>query len=77
MLDCSQDLDAQAKSKELALNRSPPLDVIFQVAGGCGLGALNARGEHDRWGIGSTPTSRFSARTSSRAPRRASTRRSS
>ena len=27
-------------------------DVIFQVAGGCGLGALNAAGERDRWGIG-------------------------
>ncbi|MDF2749729.1 MAG: family transporter substrate-binding protein [Gaiellaceae bacterium] len=26
--------------------------VVFQVAGGCGLGALNAAGERDRWGIG-------------------------
>jgi basic membrane protein A len=27
-------------------------NIIFQVAGGCGLGALNAAGERDRWGIG-------------------------
>ena len=26
--------------------------MIFQVAGGCGLGALNAAGERKRWGIG-------------------------
>jgi basic membrane protein A and related proteins len=27
-------------------------NVVFQVAGGCGLGALNAAGERDVWGIG-------------------------
>jgi basic membrane protein A len=27
-------------------------NVVFQVAGGCGLGALNAAGEGDAWGIG-------------------------
>ena len=26
--------------------------MIFQVAGGCGLGALNAPGERKRWGTG-------------------------
>ena len=26
--------------------------MVFQVAGGCGLGALNAAGERKRWGIG-------------------------
>jgi basic membrane protein A len=49
----SQDWDDQAKCKELALNQiQRGSGVIFQVAGGCGLGALNAAGERDRWGIG-------------------------
>lgn len=53
MLDYSQDWDDQAKCKELALNQiARGSNVIFQVAGGCGLGALNAAGERDRWGIG-------------------------
>ena len=51
--DYSQDWDDQAKCKELALNQiARGSNVIFQVAGGCGLGALNAAGERDRWGIG-------------------------
>jgi len=51
--DYSQDWDDQAKCKELALNQiARGSNVIFQVAGGCGLGALNAAGEHQRWGIG-------------------------
>jgi basic membrane protein A len=53
MLDYSQDWDDQAKCKELALNQiARGSNVIFQVAGGCGLGALGAAGERDRWGIG-------------------------
>jgi basic membrane protein A and related proteins len=51
--DYSQDWDDQAKCKELALNQiARGSGVVFQVAGGCGLGALNAAGERDRWGIG-------------------------
>ncbi len=51
--DYSQDWDDQAKCKELALNQiARGSNVVFQVAGGCGLGALNAAGERDRWGIG-------------------------
>src|SRR5687767_4119318 len=53
ILDYSQDWDDQAKCKELALNQiARGSQVVFQVAGGCGLGALNAAGERDRWGIG-------------------------
>jgi len=53
MHDYSQDWDDQAKCKELALNQiARGSNVVFQVAGGCGLGALNAAGERDRWGIG-------------------------
>jgi len=49
----SQDWDDQAKCKEIALDQiARGSGVIFQVAGGCGLGALNAAGERDRWGIG-------------------------
>jgi basic membrane protein A len=53
ILDYSQDWDDQAKCKELALNQiARGSNVVFQVAGGCGLGALNAAGERDKWGIG-------------------------
>ena len=53
ILDYSQDWDDQAKCKELALNQiSRGSNVVFQVAGECGLGALNAARERDRWGIG-------------------------
>src|SRR5829696_2157046 len=51
--DYSQDWDDQAKCKELALNQiASGSGVVFQVAGECGLGALNAAGERGRWGIG-------------------------
>jgi basic membrane protein A and related proteins len=51
--DYSQDWDDQAKCKELALNQiARGSAVVFQVAGGCGLGALNAAGERGVWGIG-------------------------
>jgi basic membrane protein A len=53
LLGYSQDWDDQAKCKELALNQiAAGSNVVFQVAGGCGLGALNAADERDRWGIG-------------------------
>jgi basic membrane protein A len=51
--DYSQDWDDQAKCKELALNQiARGSNIVFQVAGGCGLGALNAAGERGVWGIG-------------------------
>jgi basic membrane protein A len=51
--DYSQDWDDQAKCKELALNQiARGSNVIFQVAGGCGLGALNAAEERGKLGIG-------------------------
>ena len=49
----SQDWDDQAKCKEKAFNQiAEGSRVVFQVAGGCGLGALDAAGERDVWGIG-------------------------
>jgi basic membrane protein A len=49
----SSDWDDQAKCKELALNQiAAGSKVVFQVAGGCGLGALNAAKERGVWGIG-------------------------
>jgi basic membrane protein A len=51
--DYSQDWDDQAKCKELALNQiARGSHIVFQVAGGCGLGALNAAAERKVWGIG-------------------------
>jgi basic membrane protein A and related proteins len=53
ILDYSQDWDDQAKCKELALNQiARGSNIVFQVAGGCGLGALNAAGEKGKQGIG-------------------------
>ncbi len=49
----SSDWDDLAKCKELALNQiAAGSKVVFQVAGGCGLGALNAAKERGVWGIG-------------------------
>jgi basic membrane protein A and related proteins len=49
----SQDWDDLAKCKELALNQiAAGSTIVFQVAGGCGLGALDAAQERDVWGIG-------------------------
>jgi basic membrane protein A len=49
----SQDFVDQAKCKEVALDQiSKGSDVVFQVAGGCGLGALDAAKEKGVWGIG-------------------------
>jgi basic membrane protein A len=49
----SNDFVDQAKCKELALNEiAQGADAILQVAGGCGLGALDAAKEQGVWGIG-------------------------
>jgi basic membrane protein A len=49
----SQDFVAQDKCKEVALDQiAKGSDVVFQVAGGCGLGALDAANERKVWGIG-------------------------
>jgi basic membrane protein A and related proteins len=49
----SQDWEDVAKCKELAFNHiAQGAGVIFQVAGGCGLGALEAAKEKNVWGIG-------------------------
>lgn len=49
----SQDFVDQAKCKEIALNQiSRGSSVVFQVAGQCGLGALNAAEEQNVGGIG-------------------------
>jgi basic membrane protein A len=49
----SQDWEDQAKCKELALNQiAAGSKVVFQVAGGCGLGALSAAEDEGVWGIG-------------------------
>jgi basic membrane protein A and related proteins len=53
LIDYSQEFVDQAKCTELAVNQ---LDrgskVVFAVAGGCGLGALDAAKEAGAWGIG-------------------------
>jgi basic membrane protein A len=49
----SQDFAIQAKCKEIALNQiAAGSDVVFQVAGACGLGALDAAKSQSVWGIG-------------------------
>jgi basic membrane protein A len=49
----SDDFDDQAKCKEIALDQiSQGSDVVFQVAGKCGLGALDAACEEAKIGIG-------------------------
>jgi basic membrane protein A len=49
----SQSFTDQAKCKEVALGHiQRGANVVFQVAGGCGLGALSAARERRKWGIG-------------------------
>ena len=49
----SQDFVDQAKCKEIALDEiARGADVVFQVAGQCGLGALDAAKDRNVWGIG-------------------------
>ncbi|MGN6377990.1 MAG: BMP family lipoprotein [Gaiellales bacterium] len=49
----SQSFTDTAKCQQLALDQiSQGSDVVFQVAGGCGLGALNAAKQKNVWGVG-------------------------
>jgi basic membrane protein A len=49
----SQSFTDQGKCKELALNQiAQGARAVFQVAGGCGLGALSAAQDKGVWGIG-------------------------
>jgi basic membrane protein A len=49
----SNDFVDQSKCKEIALQQiARGADIVFQVAGGCGLGALDAAKERGVWGIG-------------------------
>jgi basic membrane protein A len=49
----SDDFDDQAKCKEIALDQiSQGSDVVFQVAGDCGLGAIDGACEQDKYAIG-------------------------
>jgi len=53
LIGYSQSFTDSAKCKEVALGHiSRGANVVFQVAGGCGLGALNAAKERRKWGIG-------------------------
>ena len=55
----SQDFNDQAKCKEIGIDQiAQGSDVVFQVAGLCGLGALDAAGEGEASGSAPTPTSR-------------------
>ena len=50
----------QAKCHETALNQiNQGSHVVFQVAGGCGLGALQAAKENNVWGIGVDADQRY------------------
>jgi basic membrane protein A len=49
----SQDWVDQAKCKEIALDQiARGSQVVFAVAGGCGLGAIDAAKEHQVWAVG-------------------------
>jgi basic membrane protein A len=49
----SQDWVDQAKCKQAALNQfADGAGIVFQVAGGCGLGVLDAAKQENAWGIG-------------------------
>jgi basic membrane protein A len=53
LVQYSQDFVATDKCKTVAQNEiSQGADVLFQVAGGCGLGTLQAADEAGKWGIG-------------------------
>jgi basic membrane protein A len=49
----SQEWVDQAKCKTIALNQiAAGANIVFQVAGGCGLGVLDAAKQENVWGIG-------------------------
>ena len=53
LVDYSQEFVQQAPCKELALDQiAKGSQAVFQVAGGCGLGALSAAADKNVWGIG-------------------------
>jgi basic membrane protein A len=53
LVDYSQDFIDQAKCQDRANSQiSKGSDIVFQVAGGCGLGALDAAKTKGVWGIG-------------------------
>jgi basic membrane protein A and related proteins len=53
LIGYSQDFVASDKCKTVAENQiGQGAQVLFQVAGGCGLGTLKAADEHHIWGIG-------------------------
>ncbi len=53
LIGYSQDFVNPSKCKTVATNEiSQGADVLFQVAGGCGLGTLKAADEAGKWGIG-------------------------
>jgi basic membrane protein A len=56
----SQDFVDQAKCKEIALDQiAQGSDAVIQLAGGCGLGALDAADEEGIWGIGADADQSF------------------
>jgi basic membrane protein A len=58
--DYSQDFVDQAKCKELALQQIDfGSQVVMQLAGACGLGALDAARERNIWGIGADADQSF------------------
>ena len=53
LINYSQDFGAADKCKTVAENQiGQGAKILFQVAGGCGLGTLNAAAEAGLWGIG-------------------------
>jgi basic membrane protein A len=54
IVNYSQDFTSPAKCKDLALSQinQHQADIIFQVAGGCGIGALDAADQKGVFGIG-------------------------
>ena len=53
LIGYSEDFVASDKCKTVAENQiAQGAQVLFQVAGGCGLGTLKAADEHNIWGIG-------------------------
>ncbi|HLZ57469.1 MAG TPA: BMP family ABC transporter substrate-binding protein [Ktedonosporobacter sp.] len=54
VVNYSQDFTATAKCKDIALSQinQHEADIIFQVAGGCGVGALDAADQKGVFGIG-------------------------
>lgn len=53
LINYSQDFAATAKCKDIALSQiNQKADIIFQVAGGCGIGALDAANQKGVFGVG-------------------------